>query len=225
MASEPIALLEADLTSRSSATVEEIMAQGRQYVEAVKAYNIDSPEMFEVATNEMSLIRSAEKRLEDARDGMVRPLNTIVKKINGTFKPAAELLAQAKAIIGPKMIAYEDRIAAERRAAEAAAAKQVEVVGLDEAFSGALATVEVAAADHAPDRSGHARRERYVAKIVSMPALLRYIADSLEKGEPTFEGAVDIKPGVLNNLGNATKGVFKIPGVEYTIEKKIIARS
>lgn len=192
-----------------------VLDQARAYVASVDAYVIDSPAMFEVAAEEMRLIRDAEKRLDEERDGRVRPLNTTVKEINRVFKEPAELLERAKKSLSKKMIEFEDAATAQRKANESVVTT----------FDMAADATPIPVAQQQVSRGGHARRENYIGEIENMPALLRHVADSLEKGELTFVGAVTIKPGTINALGNATKGAVTLPGVKWIINKQMVARS
>jgi hypothetical protein len=225
----------------------EAVAQGtveaEKYLAAVKDFVIDSPEMYEIAAAELTNIRNTEKNLEELRDKIVRPLNTEVKSVNAKFKAPAAILADAKAVLGPKMNAYEaqDRIereARERKAAadrdeaariaaeqlaEAQASGDAEAVHAAE-VSLAMAEIDVGGiAGHSLDRGGHSKRVTWTSEVLRLPLLLRYIADSLERGEETFNNTVDIKPGQLNKFADATKGTVAIPGVKFHREEKLIA--
>jgi len=58
------------------------------------------------ATEDLSLIAKASKRLEEARKGYVTPLNNQVKAINAEFKLVSDPLGQADSITRKKMLAF-----------------------------------------------------------------------------------------------------------------------
>jgi hypothetical protein len=215
------------------------------------AFVIDSPAMYEVGALTLTEIRQREKVLEEEREKIVKPMNTALAAVRNLFKAPAETLAQAKKILGDKMVAYDAKVKAEREAQEKAAAdlrrkaqeeaesqmaeaeEKLKAGAIsDEQFMAAASTASLAAIDvpvaiaAAPlQKMGHAQRKSVKAEVTSLPQLLRHIADSLEKGEKTFDNTVDIKVGQLNAFGKATQGSVVIPGVRWVEDTKFIARA
>lgn len=241
----PNALAVNNATEKALMAVAAGTVEAQKYLDSVKAYTIDSVEMYELGVNELSNIRAAEKNLEELRDSIVRPLNTEVKKINAVFKPPALMLAEAKNVLGPKMNTFEARERIEREARERKAAAdrdeaarvaaealaQAQAAGDAESVHAAevnlaMAEIDVGgiASSHL-DRGGHSKRVYWATEIVSLPLLLRYLADSIEKGETTFNNTVDIKLGQLNKFADDTKGASPIPGVKFSSTEKMIAVS
>ena len=94
-------------------------------VKIATALVIDSPAMFNAAGEDLIGVKTLLKKLEDQRDGEVRPLNSKVKEINDQYCAPKKWLQQAEQILKSKMLTYQneqDLIAAEKqRAADAAA--------------------------------------------------------------------------------------------------------
>lgn len=214
-------------------------------------YVIDSPEMFEIAAQTLSEIRSAEKLVEEERLKIADPLHKAWKNTNALFKPIADALGSAKNGLGRKMVAYEnaekakvraaEQIAEEQRRRDIAAAEAAEAETRAKFAEGKATTVEVVEATAAvmmaevatpivhaaapASRAGHARRESWVVEeITSMPALLQFLAAKLYAGDPTFNNTVEIKLGQLNAFAQSTSGSVPIPGVTFTKKETIIAR-
>ena len=90
---------------------------------------VDSPDMFEAASDDLKSVKGLQKKLEEQRDSEVRPLNTKVREINDEYREPKEWLAAAESVLKNKMLTYQsaqERIAAEaqRRADEIARAEQ-----------------------------------------------------------------------------------------------------
>jgi hypothetical protein len=216
-----------------------------------EAYVIDSPEMFEVAAEQLAAIRKAEKEVEEAQVKITKPLHDAKTAAIALFKPISNMLAAAKQQLGRKMIAYEDIEKARVRAAETAALmqRQAEIAAAQgkleettvalQAGTATIADMQEAITDvmvaevslpvahvEAPvTRGGHARTKRWVAEIVSLPLLLRYLADRLEAGDPVFDNTVDIKLGQLQAFAASSQGKLAIPGVSFTSVDNMTARA
>lgn len=217
--------------------------EAEQYLKAVGDFVVDSNEMFDVATIELTNIRVAEKNMEAARDALVRPLNTEVKWINAAFKKPSEKLVEAKAIIGKKMIDYENaqralRDAAEKRAeAERAKAMESAQAKLDSAAesgkSDEIATAEEnfllasignsAGVEELASRGNHQRRITWKAVVTDLPAFVAHAVKSAAEGDTTCLESIELKLGNISKLGQASQGRMKIPGITFEKEEKIAA--
>lgn len=91
---------------------------------------IDSPTMYELASEELMNIKGLQKTVEEKRTTITGPLNAALRAVNDLFRAPAEFLKQAEAACKRSMITYtteQERIAAEaRRVAEEAARKERE---------------------------------------------------------------------------------------------------
>lgn len=96
------------------ATANDFLAQASDYV-------IDSPEMYEIGNESLGAMRKAEKELEELRTSITGPINQALKATNAVFKPMAEAIAQAKQLLGSKMLAYRNEQERIKREAEAKA--------------------------------------------------------------------------------------------------------
>ncbi len=88
-------------------------------------YVIDSPTMFELASDDLKRVKSLQKEVEEKRTGITGPLNQAVKAVNDLFRSPKEYLDKAEATLKRAMVTYtteQERLAAEaRRQAEAEA--------------------------------------------------------------------------------------------------------
>jgi hypothetical protein len=98
--------------------------------DAANYLNVASREELGTATDLVKLIKTRHREIDAERDGLVRPLNGTVDKINARFKTILAPLKAAEEGIKAKMLAFqqeEARQAAEaRRVAEEAAKKAEE---------------------------------------------------------------------------------------------------
>lgn len=86
---------------------------------------IDSPTMFELASDDLKQVKSLQKEVEEKRTSITGPLNQAVKAVNDLFRAPKDYLDRAEATLKRSMVTWtteQERIAAEaRRVAEAAA--------------------------------------------------------------------------------------------------------
>lgn len=250
----PIAATATALTvpQKSDPNILELAGGAATQLEVAKVYTIDSREMYDIATVTLSEIREAEKKAETLRKSVADPLHKAWKNTNALFNPILDQLADAKRVLGGKMIQFENAERARVQAAEQAAAAQRErdmaateaklhevtkdfeegrasVEELQAAATDALVAetaMPVAPTEDKLHRGGHARIERWtVAEITSVPALLRYLADRLESGDPTFDNTVDFKLGQLNAFAQSTSGSVAVPGVRFEKQQTLSARA
>lgn len=89
---------------------------------------IDSPTMYELASDELKNIKGLQKTVEEKRTSITGPLNAALKAVNDLFRAPKEYLDKAEAACKRSMITYtteQERLAAEaRRVAEEAARKE-----------------------------------------------------------------------------------------------------
>lgn len=109
--------------------VQQMTSDATAVVELAEAFEIDSPEMYTAAGNELKRIKTRIKDNEEARKALVKPLNDHVKFINDQFREPVNLLKKAEQIIKKSILAYDqeqERIRREqqRKAEEAARAEE-----------------------------------------------------------------------------------------------------
>jgi len=79
---------------------------------------IDSPTMYELASDELRNIKALQKTVEERRTAITGPLNTALKAVNDLFRAPKEFLVEAETACKRSMITYtteQERIAAEAR--------------------------------------------------------------------------------------------------------------
>lgn len=87
-------------------------------------YVIDSPTMFELASDDLKRVKSLQKEVEEKRTSITGPLNQAVKAVNDLFRAPKEYLDKAEATLKRSMVAYTTE--QERQAAEARARAEAE---------------------------------------------------------------------------------------------------
>lgn len=92
------------------------------------AYEIDSPEVYQMAGDELREIATKRKDIEELRKSLTRPLDESKKRIMDLFRQPTERLAEAEKLLRSGMLTFQraeaERQAEERRKAEEAAAAE-----------------------------------------------------------------------------------------------------
>lgn len=114
-----------------------------QVVTRAKAVVVQTDADYRAADTACAAIKAEIRRNEDRRDDLVRPLNTVVKKINAGFKDVKSALEQALDCYRKPMTAFQQEQTRIRAEAEAAACREREAL---EAAARAKAAEELAAA-------------------------------------------------------------------------------
>jgi chromosome segregation ATPase len=117
-----------------------------QVVTRAKAVVVKSDDDYRAADSACAAIKFEIKKVEARRDELVRPLNTVVKKINAGFKDVTAALEQALDAYRRPMTTYQAELARLRLEAETAARKERDRL---EAEARAKADAEIAAAKKA----------------------------------------------------------------------------
>jgi len=125
-----------------------------QVVTRAKAVVVKSDDDYRQADSACASIKGEIKKVEARRDELVRPLNTVVKKINAGFKDVTSALESALDAYRRPMTAYQAELARQRAEAEAAARKERERL---EAEAKAKAAAEMEAARKAREEAEAAR--------------------------------------------------------------------
>lgn len=144
----------ASLTLPDSAA---LTGRAQQALAFIQDFQIDSPETYSLAADELRAIKARANSLEEQRTGITGPINNALKAINALFRGPADLLSQAERTLKGKMLAWDqeqERIAAEarRKAEEAAAAERKRLA--DEAAAREREAQEQAAAAAAAAAAG-----------------------------------------------------------------------
>jgi len=84
----------------------ELVTASTKLLDDARAITIDSNDMFEIAADELAAIKTKAKELDEKRDSLVRPLNTVVKAINDLFRAPLAKLAEGEKIIKDAMLTW-----------------------------------------------------------------------------------------------------------------------
>ena len=121
-----------------------------QVVTTAKAVVVKTDDDYRSADAACAAIKGEIKKVEARRDELVRPLNTVVKKINAGFKDVTAALEQALDAYRRPMTSYQAGLARQRAEAEAEARRERERL---EAEARAKAEAEIAAAKKAREEA------------------------------------------------------------------------
>ena len=94
-----------------------LAGQAQAALESATDLVIDSPMMYELASDELRQIKALQKTVEEKRTAITGPLNAALKAVNDLFRAPKDFLDRAEAACKRSMITYTTE--QERRAAEA----------------------------------------------------------------------------------------------------------
>lgn len=178
-----------------------LTGRAQQALAFIEAFQVDSPENFELAAEELQAIKARAGKLEDQRTAITKPLNQVLKAVNDLFRGPADLLARGEQILKTKMLGYQqeqqriaaeakrkadEAAAAERRRLEAeAAARQAEALAQQQAAEAAKAKGDEQAAQLAQAAAQRAQSE---AAAVATTAQLVVAAPAAAPPPPVAKG-------------------------------------
>lgn len=116
MNNAPIKDVQTVVVDRSSAG--ELVIQANKALGSAQAIVIDSPELYELAAEELRRVKALQKTIEEKRTSITGPLNEALRATNAVFKQPAAVLEQAETQIKRAMIAWQDVQAALARKAK-----------------------------------------------------------------------------------------------------------
>jgi DNA polymerase III alpha subunit (gram-positive type) len=216
----------APLTPEQEAAAE--LSKAMQVVTRAKAVAIKTDDDYRAADSACAAIKGEIKKVEARRDELVRPLNTVVKKINAGFKDVTSALESALDAYRRPMTTFQAELARQRQEAEAAARRERERM---EAEARTKAEAEMAAARKAREEAEAARaatenQEDPFAALLAEDEATAAEARANEQAEAarqsirdmaTIEVPVFVAPKVT---GSASK-VFTVYDFEVEDESKI----
>ena len=117
--------MDVDANLSTNPAVIELTEQSETLFTVCTAYKVANPADYEVAGLELRRVKDAQKRLDELRKSMTRPLDAAKKAIMDFFRAPEDKLAKAEAGIKRAMVTYQDeqerlRREEQRRAEEAA---------------------------------------------------------------------------------------------------------
>lgn len=113
-----------DLTPEQEQSI--ALQDAMEVLTLAKSVVVKTQEEYRAADEACAAIKAAMKKAEARRDELVRPLNTVVKKINAGFKDVTSTFEAALAAYRKPMTAFQEELARQRREAEEAARKERE---------------------------------------------------------------------------------------------------
>lgn len=156
-------------------------------------YVIDSPTMFELASEDLKQVKALQKEVEEKRTSITGPLNQAVKAVNDLFRSPKEYLDKAEATLKRAMVTWtseQERLAAEARAraeAEARAERErLAAIEREQAEAARKAQEEAQAAAAAGDQEAAAaamaaaQAAQEQAAVAAMTANVVTVAPAVE---------------------------------------------
>ena len=198
-----------------------------QVVTRAKAVVIKSDDDYRSADAACAAIKGEIKKVDARRDELVRPLNTVVKKINSGFKDVTSALEQALDAYRRPMTTYQADLARLRYEAEAAAAVDRRKL---EAEAKAKADAEIAAAKKAREEADAARAaaesDDPFAAVLAEDAADAAEARANEQAEAARQAirdmaTIDVRAVVMPKVTGAASKTFLVWDFEITDESLV----
>lgn len=198
-------------------------------VEIVDAIQIDSPEMYSLAGEELTNVKDKIKALNDQRLTITRPMDAAKKAVMALFKAPLDKLEKSEAALKRGMLAYaaeQQRIADEerRKAEEAAEAERqrLQAQAAEAEQEGDVATAMTIAATaemvtaapapvaEAPKAAGIATTTRWSAEVTDKLAYIKHVLES----RPDLIDSIQIDMKMLNQQAISLKDKLNLPGIK-----------
>lgn len=209
--------------------------QALTWPEKARALRILDALGYERAAAMLLEIKALRGQVNEAFDPIITDANRVHKTACGKKREAEQPLVDAELVLKSAMgdwhreqerhrVAEQRRLEEEarqreeaRRLEEAAAlereAHQTGDVGLQEEaealISQPVQTMPVSVARTTPKVAGIVHRENWSARVTSMRALIKFVAE-----HPEYDTVLTVNPAVLNGLARSLKGNLKIDGVQ-----------
>lgn len=207
----------------------EAVNEAQQVATRAREYSIANAADYQGAAGELGKIKAAQKRLDELRKSMTRPIDEAKRRIMDLFRRPTEDLEAAERAIKQAMVTYQreqERIRLEeQRKADEAARKERERLAAQAAKAAEAGKAEKAAALEQ-------RAEMVTAPVISRPApkvegiatreVWRFAVEDASKVPDQYK-TVDEKK--IGGVVRALKGDTQIPGVRVWREESIAARS
>lgn len=209
--------------------VREVAEQARHLATIGERYSVATADEFTVAGEELRRIKAAQKRLDEVRKGITRPIDAAKKAILDLFREPETRLAAAESGVKRAMLGFQaeqDRLRqAEQRKAEEAARKERERLEAQAAKAVAAGKLEKAEAlevraatvsapvihREAPKVAGLSTREVWRYEITDAALIPReYLVPDTVK---------------IGKVVQALRGDTTIPGVRVYAERQMAARA
>lgn len=222
---------------------QELILQSKSLLDMAKMYVIDSPEMYQLAGDELKKIKAKTKELDAQRKQITKPLDDAKAAVMALFKKPLEALTQAEGVLKNSLLSFDreqerkrqeeekrlreiakaeqERLQAQAKAAEEEARKLREAGKKEEAeqFAAKAAIIETSSYSiPVPIVAATSTKVSGISKRTIWKArVVKKEAVPMEYMEPN--------QSALDKVAQATKGAIQIPGIEFYSEDILSAGS
>lgn len=212
--------------------------------EVVEAYKeIDSPEVYAAAGDELRSIAAKIKRLDSMRLEITRPMDLAKKKVMELFGEPMSRLEKSDKDLRAAMLTFQsaERKRADEEKRKAEAASKAEQRALEEKIATAPteaereeATVQLEIAQVAPPAqavtvapkaAGVSVRENWKHEVLSPTDLICAAVDEFRAGRTMLMAYVEPNDKVLGQAARSLKGAARIPGVRIYNTEALAVRA
>jgi hypothetical protein len=197
-------------------------------LESARAIEIDGPQMYEVAGQELVAINSQIKTLDEKRKEITRPLDQAKQAVMDLFKPAIDRRTEACGIIRAAMAKWyaaeeqrkreaQARLDAEARAERERKAKEaadLAAAGKPEEAAAAQVESEIVCAPTVvttvPKVAGVAMKETWECEIVDKVARLAYLVEHPDE----IDAFIEFKLAPHHSLARTYHDKLALPGLK-----------
>lgn len=174
-----------------------------------KSYVIDSPEMYELAADELQQIKALQKNVETQRTAITGPMNAALKAVNALFKAPGDWLDEAEKILKRSMLSFQQEEERKRREAQRiadeAAAKERARIAAEAAAAQARADAE------AEELRKQAEQAKQTGDVETAARLESQAESRVEEGAVAVQELAQTKE--LISAPTATVAVPKVRGL------------
>lgn len=215
---------------------QELILQSKSLLDMAKMYVIDSPEMYQLAGDELKKIKAKTKELDAQRKQITKPLDDAKAAVMALFKKPLEALTQAEGVLKNSLLSFDreqerkrqeeekrlreiaraeqERLQAQARAAEEESRKLIEAGKKEEAeqLAAKAATIEISSYSIPVPIVAQAQ-----TKVAGISKRTIWKARVIKKESIPLE-YMEPNQSALDKVAQATKGTIQIPGVEFYSE-------
>ena len=215
------ALAAQDLTPEQEQSI--ALQDAMEVLTLAKSVVVKTQEEYRAADEACAAIKAAMKKAEARRDELVRPLNTVVKKINAGFKDVTSTFEAALAAYRKPMTAFQEELARQRREAEEAARKERERLEAEAREAARIEREKAEAArreaEEAQARAQGAEQDPFEAALAQSDAeeAQRRADEAAEAYKQSIrETHVEIEPAYVPKVTGAGSKTFTVWDFEIT---------
>ncbi len=215
----------------NTATSIETLPEVRAAVEEITSletfaatYHVETAEQYSAGAEDLKRVKAAQKRLEETRTSLTKPINESLRRLNDFFRsPADRLVVIERAIKGAltRFADEQERIRREeQRKADEAARREREKIEAQAREAARKAADKAAAERRAAEEAAAAGRAEEAAKLAARAAATE--AKAAEKVEAAEERAATVVAPVISReppkvAGLATREVVRFEIVDASL--------